>query len=709
MPLDEPDNPPTTRSRVRRPFRFVAPLGIGFLSLVLIPGIAAATIFKAVLTDSSNTFSSGNLILSASTPGPVICTSTGATITSDVATCSANPLSTTTLSTTAVSSSSTLSSSGTLAATAGLVSSTGCGIQQFADTSTSGTNTALPDLGVTYGTTMSKLSSTAATFDGSTGWAETLKSLVNPENFTIAGWFNSSFAQGSLVGFSAAQTNAGSTSNDRELWLDSTGHLVWATTTSSTAISELTSPSTYNNGAWHFVVATIGTTYKDELYVDGSLVASGTATAAYSYTGYWTLGWGSEASSTPAWTDKPTSAYFKGSLSGFAIIPTQLSSTQVATLYAATSMSTYNSAIGALAPTSYWAMNDSGLVAYTGALPSQSAISVKFLDASGHVNTGSPGTGTVSTAAAGPLNGSAITLSGVTGSAVNTTTSYTSPQTFTESIWFKTSTSGVLMSMTNQVLDTTASTDHDHMLWIDASGHLVYGIDYGSTPTNTEMTSSGVFNNSTWHFATVTGSSTGTVMYVDGVSVASNTTGSTVQSYAGYWHLGYGYATGWTDAPSANYFAGALAHGAYFTTTLSAPQVAGLFAATTTATEEYAVLALSPAAYWPLNDVVTSPACATVEVTIGAVRGAVTSCVEPFVASSACAATTTSVEANTLLPVSMPSPINGTSVTLSITLKLTGTEPVGVAGLHLLIPLTFTTQTSSFSSQLSYAASQAVL
>jgi len=695
-------------TRPRHPFRIFATIGFGTLGLILVPAIAAATIFTAVLTNSSNAFSSGNLILSGSTPGPVVCASSGTTITTDAANCTGNPLPAATLSTTASSAATTLSSSGTLSATSGLVSSSGCGVAQFADASTLATNPALPAYGVTYGTTMSKLASTAASFDGSTGWAETVKSFLNPTSFSIAGWFNSSTAQGTLIGFSSVQTNAGSTSNDRELWLDSTGHLVWATTT-GTVISEVTSPSTYNNGAWHFVVASIGSTNQDQLYVDGALVGSTTATTAYSYTGYWTLGWGSESSATPAWTDPPTSAYFKGTLAGFAVIPSQLSSAQVVAMNAATNQSGYNTLIAAVTPTSYWPLTDVGSTPYSGALPTLAATTAKFYDASGHTNTGSPGTGTVTGGVARPLSGTAITLNGAAGSAVNTTTGYANPQTFSQSIWFKTSSSGVLMGLTNVVADTTASADHDHMFWIDSTGHLVYGIDYGATPTNIEITSAGTYNNGAWHLAVATGSTTGTVLYVDGVQVASNATASTVQSYTGYWHLGYGFATGWTNPPTSSYLTGSLAHAAYYATTLTAAQVASLYAATTSGAEEYAVLILTPAAYWPLYDTITSPACATVEVTIGAVKGATTSCVEPYLAATTCAAPVTTVEANTLLPKAMPQPVKSTSVALTITLQLTATESVGVAGLHLLIPLTFTTQNSRFTGQISYALSRAVL
>jgi len=86
-----------------------------------------------------------------------------------------------------------------------------------------------------------------------------------------------------------------------------------------------------------------------------------------------------------------------------------------------------------------------------------------------------------------------------------------------------------------------------------------------------------------------------------------------------------------------------------------------------------------------------------------------TSCVEPYLAATACATPGTTVEANTLLPKVFPAPLSGTTVAISMTLKLTATPVVGVAGLHLLMPLTFMTKNSTFNSQISYFTSQAVL
>jgi len=712
VPHNQPNRPTSFWTKPRHPLRFFATIGLGTLWLVLVPGIAAATIFSAVIINNSNSFSSGNLVLTGVTPDTLSCASTTATIVADASTCTGNPFPTATLTTSASTPTiTTLSNGGSLSPSTGLAYSTGCSVQQFTDSSSAGTDPALPVAGTTLGASMSTLATSAASFDGTTGWAETVKSSSNPENFTIAGWFNTTTTTGgTLIGYSAVQTTAGSTSNDREIWIDPTGHVVWSIESAGTTVTELTSPSAYNNGAWHFVVATIGTTSKDQLYVDGTLVASNaTPTTAWSYTGYWTLGWGSEASASPVWTDKPTSIYFKGSLFGVAIIPSQLTAANVTSLYSAASLATYNTTIAGFTPTTYWQLNDAGSAGYTGVLPTETAATLKFYDASGHTNTGSPGTGSVTTAAAGPVSGTAITLNGASGSAVNTTTGYTSPQTFSQSIWFKTTASGVIMGLTNVVADTGTSTSHDHMLWIDATGHLVFGVDYGTTPVNTEMTSSGTYNNGAWHLAVVTGSTTGTVLYADGVQVASNATALTVTSYTGYWHLGYGYATGWTNAPTSNYLTGSLAHAAYYTTTLSAAQVASLYSPQTTAGEAYAVLALTPSAYWPLYDVVMSSACAIVEVTIGAVKGAVTSCVEPYVAAAACAAPSTAVEATTLLPKAMPPPITGTTVAISLTFKLTATPSAGVAGLHLRIPLTLMTQSSSFTSQITYNQTGVVL
>lgn len=712
------------QGHTRRPRRLVAralaTVSLPTILTVLVPAIAVAVGFSATLIDNANSFSSGNLVLQATTPVSVVCTSSTSTITTDAATCVGNPVPAGTLSTTNSTASSTVASLGSLPATTANLSSTGCGVQQFADSSTTGTNTALPFYGVTYANTMTTLSSTAAGFNGSTGFDETLNSSSNPENFTITGWFNTSSDQGTLIGFSATQYATNSTSNDRELWINSTGHLVWATATNATTRTELTSTTVVANGAWHFFTVTVGTAVADRLYVDGALQASATGTtAAYNYTGYWHLGWGSELDGTPAWTGTPTSAFFNGDLAGVAVIPSQLGTTVLATftsnvaaLYATTSQASYNSAISAYSPTSYWPLNDSGQTAFTGTVPGLTASTPTFVDDSGNTNTGTL-EGTATLGAPGPLAANAVTLNGTPGNLINTTTSYTDPDTTTgvlsQSIWFKTAATGSFMGFTTNQTDSPTPGSYDRLFWIDSTGHLVYGVySAGVAGSFAEVVSPGTYNNNAWHLAVATVGSSGETLYVDGVNVGNVPAATTAQNFIGYWHLGYGYNNLWPDATANYYFNGSLAQAAVYPTQLNSTQASSLYSAGSLSAEESAILSLSPTSYWPLNDTSSSSACAVVETTIQATKSAVNTCVYPAGPGS-CPAPSASILANGIGSVSMPTPTATASVTLLVTMRLTVAQATGVAGLHLLVPIDISSSNSNFTSALNYPLAVTVI
>src|SRR5665213_3419174 len=124
----------------------------------------------------SGTFQSGTQLLS-DTIGGTNCLSSpnsNAGIASNHAACTTYPLST------AVGSSSTttLGNQGSVAPTSASVATGGtCGVQQFADTSATGSNTGIPLGGATFGATGPSPftdSPTSVAFDGSTGWGETL-------------------------------------------------------------------------------------------------------------------------------------------------------------------------------------------------------------------------------------------------------------------------------------------------------------------------------------------------------------------------------------------------------------------------------------------------------------------------------------------------------------------------------------------------------
>ena len=93
------------------------------------------------------------------------------------------------------------------------------------------------------------------------------------------------------------------------------------------------SPASYNDGKWHFVVATQGSDGM-HLYVDGAQVVSGPTTAAQAYTGYWQLG----IAANNGWPNR-TAGAFVGSLSDAAEFLSELSPAQVLAQYQAASQS----------------------------------------------------------------------------------------------------------------------------------------------------------------------------------------------------------------------------------------------------------------------------------------------------------------------------------------------------------------------------------
>jgi hypothetical protein len=688
----------------RRRFRVFGGLSFAVLGYTVLPAVvASAAIFTTTLVNISNTFSSGNIVMSATTPTSVVCTpATGSITTTNATTCSGDPYPTATLSTTAASAVTTLSATGSLNGTNADVSSPGCGVQYFNEGVNH--NWGLPFYGVTYGAAMSKFSSTAAAFDGSTGEGETYTLETAPANFTITGWFNTTHAQGTLIAFSNSQNTTLTVDNDRSLWIDSAGKLVWATATSATTMTELTSTSVVNNGAWNFFAVTIGTTSGDQLYVNGSLQASNAATAAYNYNGYWHLGWGSELDGTPNWTDKPTSAYFNGSLNGVAIFGSQLTAAKITVLNGETTQATYDAQVAADTDAFYWPLDDTGSTPYTGALPTLTAPTQTLADVSGNANTGHV-EGTVTVGATGPttLGGYAISTTGATGSDVYTTNTFTNPAQFSVSGWFKTSSTGSLMGATNVQTDTTPAA-WDRVLFIDAAGDLVFGTNSALY----ESISPTALNNGAWHFVVASYGPAGEELFVDGALVASNSLGTSGQNYAYYWHLNYAYTTSWPNSPGNYNFNGSLAQVALYGTQLSAAQVSTLYGATSPADEEGRVLALSPVSYWPLQDTTASPACALVEVTAQTLVGATTTCIAPA-GAGACATPTTGVLANTFATRSMTGPAVGVPVTLTITMKVASAPAVGVAGLHVLFPLVFYEKNSTFSAQLSYPSGVVIL
>ncbi len=233
------------------------------------------------------------------------------------------------------------------------------GTETLADSS-GNANTGIASGGVTFGasgpTTLA--TSSSISLNGSSGYVETTSSYVNPSGFSLVAWFKTtSTLGGTIIGFDSSQNNETGNPNysDRLLWMDNTGHLVWAVYDNSVT-DEITTTAAYNTGAWFQVVVEEGSTGA-KLYVNDVLVVSNAAyTAGQSYTGWWHLGWGYEV----GWANPPTSSYLNGNLAEVAVIPSLLGAgTQINTLYHETTLSGLSSYMVSLAPSAYWALQDS--------------------------------------------------------------------------------------------------------------------------------------------------------------------------------------------------------------------------------------------------------------------------------------------------------------------------------------------------------------
>ncbi len=578
---------------------------LGVSSLVFV-SVAGAAGFSAALIPSQNSFSSATLQLKGTT-GANSCYSTGTgaggTVSANSSICATgSPVPTGSLSSTSSSSAAAaLASPGTINASTAAVASASCGVARLSDAesttdwSGTGPDTALALNGLTY-QAPGPLSTQAVTTDGSTGWAETTVEYTNPESFTVLAWFKTSSDQGSIIGFENNETAPTSaTDRDRMLWIDSTGHLVWGVFNGTTY--ESTSSSTYANGAWHFVAASVGSSGQ-LLYVDGALAGSSSNTSAQSYSGWWSIGYTGAPS---GWSDGATSAYFNGSLAQLAVIPSQLSATQVSTLYGDTTLSNYTAGVNALSPVNYWALNDSGSVSYEGSVPAPSP-STTLADDSGNANTGTT-EGGVTLGANGPLSGRAITLDGSTGW-MQTTNSYANPEGISVVAWFNTSTTsgGTIIGFANAQGD-GSQTYWDRLIWVDNSGKVVWGVNPG---TLDEVTSSSAYNNGAWHMVVAEIGSSGQQLWVDGTEVASSSSVTSAQNFTGYWHIGWGNdEANWSDAPTSSFLSGSLSQVAIIPSQLSSTQISTLHNAGSTGAFALDIGQLSPTSYWPLQEATT--------------------------------------------------------------------------------------------------------
>jgi galactose oxidase len=231
--------------------------------------------------------------------------------------------------------------------------------------------------------------------------------------------------------------------------------------------------------------------------------------------------------------------------------PSVSATIDITTSSSSSPVSGYGKRIVADGPALYWPLSDA-------------AGSVGAGDLSGNGDLGTFPASGIAYQTPSPVEGSTgagITLSG--GDVVSTQPQQT-PSSYSEELWFKTTSTG------GGVLATYAGADYaqDRVVYLTASGQIEFGVWPGATVA---IESPGAYNDGKWHFVVATQGADGMRLYVDGKLVASGTT-STAQSYLGYWQLGGTVNTGWPNRTSGA-FSGSISDAALFTSELTATQI----------------------------------------------------------------------------------------------------------------------------------------
>ncbi len=169
----------------------------------------------------------------------------------------------------------------------------------------------------------------AYVLDGTSSYVSMGQARPNPTTFSLEVWFKTTTAGGRLIGFGNAATGA-SGNYDRHLFVTTSGKISFGTYNGVTQI--VTSPTAYNDGAWHQAVATFSAATGMILYLDGVRVASNAAfVTPQNYTGYWRIGY----DNLNGWSGAAAPYYFKGSMRFAAVYTTVLTQAQVTNHYAA--------------------------------------------------------------------------------------------------------------------------------------------------------------------------------------------------------------------------------------------------------------------------------------------------------------------------------------------------------------------------------------
>ncbi len=183
-----------------------------------------------------------------------------------------------------------------------------------------------------------------------------------------------------------------------------------------------------------------------------------------------------------------------------------------------------------------------------------------FRDASGRGNDAF-GDGLDSAAPAAGISHLGQALDGVAQS-LHTSRGFPGPDTFTVSLWFKTTAldGGKLIGFGGW--QTGASMQNDRHVWMDTQGRIRFGVfppipekPYGRTSI---VAGTRAYNDGQWHYLAARLSPQGQFLFLDGELAASDATVTQGFAYPGFWRIGYDNFGAWDGSPRNYHFRGTL-------------------------------------------------------------------------------------------------------------------------------------------------------
>jgi hypothetical protein len=142
---------------------------------------------------------------------------------------------------------------------------------------------------------------------------------------------------------------------------------------------------------------------------------------------------------------------------------------------------------------------------------------------------------------------------------------------FTVSLWFKTSTAGIILGQQNTSSPNSAP-GYTPAIYTDSNGKIRTSCFWGGSTTNQSVSTLTVTDNA-WHNITVTFASNSQISYLDGNSFATLAKTQTTYAAVYYYLIGTGTWTSWPSVASNPFFSGSIANMLFYNRALSAAEV----------------------------------------------------------------------------------------------------------------------------------------